>query len=625
MKRCYISVVVLVLLGLLSIPACAPATPQIVEKEVVVEKPVVQTVVVEKPIEKKVVETVVVEKVVEKPVEKKVVETVVVERVVEKEVEKQYKPGELWYDPGEVGVSWVHVCPDIPPRYGGTIVSIYSSGPPRGQQTWYDYDHDRYIFNSLIDQELAPDYTIYYAPDLAEKWETSPDGKVITFQLRKDVKFHDGKPFTADDVKFTYELVLHPDFAFMQRRLAFKYLEGFEAFSKGEAKEITGIKVLDPYKVQFTFTQWHYQIMPSFIYVPIQPKHLLEGLTPKQLLDHPQAVSNPIGTGPFKWEKYVPGQYYSVVANEDYFNGRPYLDRIIFRLTAGGNLANVSVWLAALEAGEIHIGGTITGKDRERAAQNKDLVLVGGPMDSLWGYAYNLQKSYLQDKRVRQAMVYALDMPTILSTVWGAEATPFDPKRYDPAGEYFPPDMPTYNYNPEKAKQLLKEAGWDSKRKLTLISYYTRPTDLQMFQVWQQYWADVGVQVEIVPLDGPAHGERLKSGNWDLTYAWGLGKPPQWVSLACDAPIPATNSPGFCNKEVDEWVAAGNTEPDPAKRKEFYYKAARVVADELPATNLMQFVRVIPANKKVCNWRYYQYADWINWRPETWYLAPETK
>ena len=612
------------LIVVVALSACASATPQIIEKEVVVEKPVIQTVIVEKEVqtevEKKVVETVVVEK--EVQVEKKVVETVIVEKIVEKEVAPAIEG--LWYDPGDVGVSWVHICPSDPPQYGGTIVSIYSSGPPRGQQTWYDYDHDRYIFSSLIDQELAPDYSIYYAPDLAESWEASDDGMVYTFKLREDVTFHDGEPFGAEDVKFSYELVLHPELSFMQRRLAFRFLEGFDAYSNGEADEITGIKIIDPYTVQFTFTAWNYQTMPSFIYVPIQPKHVLEGLGPQELLNADQAVNNPIGTGPFRFEKVVPAQYYSVVAYQDYFNGRPYLDRIIFRLTAGGNLASASAWLAALEAGEIQIGGTITGQDRERAAANKDLVLVGGPMDSLWGYGYNLRKEYLQDKRVRQAMVYALDQPTTLGIVWGAEAIPFDHKQYDPQGNYFPADMPTYPYNPEKAKELLDEAGWDPDRVLTLITYYVRPTDLQTFQVWQQYWADVGVQVDIVPLPGPAHTERSTGDDWDLTYAGPLGIPPSWTNYACDAPLD-TNRIGYCNPEVDELILAANTNPDDAERKELYNKAAMIMADELPATNLIQFARVIPATKNICNWRYYQYANWINWQPETWYLRVEQK
>jgi len=596
----------LVVLSLL-FSACAPATPQVIEK--IVEKPVVQTVIVEK----------------EKQVEKQVVQTVVVEK--EKVVEKVVQPTVqgLWYDPGDVGVSWVHICPDVPPVYGGTIVSISSSGPPRGQQTWYDYDHDRYIFSSLIDQELSPDYKIYYRGDLAESWKTSTDGKIVTFTLRKGVKFHDGSVMTADDVKTSFEVVLHPELAFGQRRLAFRYLEGFDKYDGKTVKEISGIKVVDPNTIQFTFTQWHYQITPSFIYVPIHPKKVFEGKTAAEWLKLDQAVSKPIGTGPFKWEKYVPGQYYSVVANTDYYNGRPYLDRIIFRLQTGGNLASASVWLAALEAGEIQIGGTITGKDRERAAANKDLVLIGGPMDSLWGWNYNLKRPAMQDKRVRQAMLYALDLPTTLAAVWGAEASVFNPKQYDPAGDFFPADTPTYPYDVKKAKQLLADAKWNPNNKLTLITYYTRPTDLQMFQVFQQYWAEVGIQVEIVPLDGPAHGERVKKGDWDLTYAGGLGTPRSYVSFGCDVTDVTVNSSGYCNKDVDAWVAAANTEPDAAKRKELYNKAAKVMMDELPGTAMFQMTRVIPANKSVCNWRYYQYADWIDWQPETWYLAPQAK
>jgi peptide/nickel transport system substrate-binding protein len=212
----------------------------------------------------------------------------------------------------------------------------------------------------------------------------------------------------------------------------------------------------------------------------------------------------------------------------------------------------------------------------------------------------------------------------MINTVWGAEATPFDPKKYDPAGDLFPADTATYPFDVKKAKALLADAKWNPSQKLVLATYYTRPSDLQMFQVFQQMWADVGIQVEIVPLDGPAYAERLKKGDYDLAYAAQQGTPRQYTGLACDVTDPTANPSGFCNKDLDSWVIAANTEPDLAKRKELYNKAAKLMNDELPATNVLQFTRVIPANKAVCNWRYYQYADWIDWKPETWYWAPQT-
>jgi len=247
-------------------------------------------------------------------------------------------------------------------------------------------------------------------------------------------------------------------------------------------------------------------------------------------------------------------------------------------------------------------------------------------MDTAWGPGFNLEKEYLKDKRVRQALMYALDLPTIVNSVGGGDVDVWDPKTYDPSGQWFPADLQWYSYDPEKAKALLKEAAWDSGRELQLITYYVRPLDMQLLAAVQQYWDDVGVKVNVVPVEGPAYTDRTQKGDFDIAYAWQLGDGRNWATLNC-ANVPPegkTNLVRYCNADLDAAVDAANSEPDPAKRKEHWTTAAKILADELPATNWFTQIRVIPANKNVCNWRYYQYGNWIEWQPATWYLAQQT-
>ncbi|MBI3944187.1 MAG: ABC transporter substrate-binding protein [Chloroflexi bacterium] len=606
MKKYFLATVTGIMVLLLTACGATP-TPEVKTVEKVV------TQVVEKQVEK------VVTQVVEKQVEKVVTQIV--------QVTKAPAPAtQLWYNPGEVGVTWVHICTDTPPQYGGTIVSIYSSGPPRGQQTWYDYDHDRYLFSNLVHQELQPDYTFKYEGDLAESYEASKDGLTYTFKLRKGVKWHDGQPFTADDVKFTFDLVLNPDLAFGQRSMSFQYLEGFDAFSKKTANSISGVTVVDANTVQLKFTKWSADVLENLNRTPIQPKHLLAGKSKDELLKADQAVSKPIGTGPFKFAQYVPGQYYSVEANPDYYKGRPYLDRIIFRLTAGGNLAAASGWLASLEAGEIQIGGTITGKDRERAAANKGVVLVGGPMAGGWGPTINVSKDYLKDPRVRQAIWMAVDVNTIVNTILVGDAVPYDIKQVDPTNQWFDPKYKAPSYDPAKAKQLLKDAGWDANRELQLVTYYVRPSDLQMLAAAQQNWADAGIKVNIIPLEGAAATDRQVKGDFDLFYASSLGEGPTWQIFASDQKPPqGGNLGGYNNPDFDKLIKAAVVEPDPAKRKTLYNQASLILMQDVPAANWFLQNRVIPANVNVCNYRYYQYGPWMDWKPETWYLKNPPK
>ena len=612
--------------------ACAPATPQVIEKEVVVEKPVVQTVIVEKEVEKKVVETVVVEKeverkvvetvVVEKHVEKLVYETVIVEKAVVEtvivEVEKKAEaPTELWYDPARVGAPWWHICPNDPPTYGGTI---FSSRPPMAyyggnwfRATW----NEHWVFNQLL--RTNPD-TLMIDPELAKSWKASADGRTYTFELQEGVKFHDGEPFTAEDVEYTIMIEYHPD-NLGGFRSYLTGIVGIEEWGQGETEEIAGVKVIDDYTIEVTIESPNSMFLEGIGRMNIFPKHLLKDIPFGELQASKYGVEAAVGTGPFKMTKFVADQYVVCDAFEDYWEGRPYLDKVIFRL---GIEESDPTWMAALEANELQEGSWTSGPDITRLGENDQLVVVGAPLNGAVLLIPNHDN--FPDKRVLQALMYALDLKSITESVWGpGQAVVYDPLGADPNAVWVDRDVTWYSYDPDKAKQLLEAAGYDG-RELKLIYYYGNEIHKRTVTALQQQWAEVGVKVNMIFTD-PASLGQVYWEEADTDFLYGCCSPvrgEQWSRYNCDGIYPAGyNGARYCNEEFDALVQAGLAETDPEKQKEIWYEVSKIFAEELPLMPLYQEVRVMAGREELCNFNWRQADGGVAW-PEryvsTWYL-----
>ncbi|CAN5861490.1 hypothetical protein BH10CHL1_BH10CHL1_46870 [soil metagenome] len=524
-----------------------------------------------------------------------------------------------WFKPEDLDKTWYNICPDTPPTQGGTITSNQAADALAGGANWFSFAaKDQYIWNQLIDEDVDGQ-TIH--PDLATSWETSQDGLVYTFHLRNDVKFTDGVQLTANDVKWTMEAFLHPDSGIpFGRILSLDAIKGAEDFIAKKAEAVEGIKVVDDYTLEITLAHPQSNFLDKVRGVNIHPKHILEKIAYKDLLTSEYAKTKPVGSGPFKLGEYVPDQYYVLEANEDYYAGRPYLDKIIMRIGLSGATA-----VAALEAGEIQIAGTVTADDYGRLKEKPDIALVGGALGGGLSVFPNLTKAPFNDLKVRQALMYAIDREAIVKAYYqdGQLAQVLNSNLTGPQAS---PNVEKFEYNPDKAKQLLADAKWDPNYEVQFLSYYQSDFDKRIPAAMQQYWADVGVKVNLVYLDGATWVQRVYADkNFDLSYGCcGWVDPAALSEVSCEQFYPAGyNTSLYCNKTFDDLVKQATIEPDQAKRTEMFHKAEETFVSDLGYMTMFWPLRFHAISKKLCGYNNHQISEpWTEMYPNKWYLAP---
>jgi peptide/nickel transport system substrate-binding protein len=529
------------------------------------------------------------------------------------------EPTEPWYDPADVDSTHINICTDSPPQYGGEVVVTGAAAAMTGGNWFISSAHDDYIWNQLVDRDTDA-VTIH--PDLASSWEISEDGLIYTFHLRDNVRFHDGEPLTSADVKYSLEMFFHPDTGASHGRTSgLDQLVGAEAFANGEADEIAGIKALDDQTVELNLVKPRSSVLSNMAAFNIWPKHLLEGIPFADLGESEFAVRNPVGSGPFTMGEFEPDQFYILEANEDYYAGRPYLDRIIFRIGLSGATA-----FAALENGEIHMAGRVTAVEYERYQDNPDIVMLGGRLGGGMTVWANHNKPLWQDVGVRQALLYALDREAMAEAYYGELAEVLHIRLTNP--EFVSPNITTYDYDPDKARSLLEEAGWDTEQEVDFVTYYQDDQNKRIHAAMQQYWNDVGIKVNLVYLDGPAWVARVYDNDeFDMSYGCcGWFNPDQLrLSLGCDRSWPAGRNVGhYCNEEFDQLTEAAMSEPDPQKRQEMLYRATEIITAEAGEIPVFWPTRYSAFSADVCNNISRQLDEPFAERyPANWYLAGE--
>lgn len=314
-------------------------------------------------------------------------------------------------------------------------------------------------------------------PGLAEKWEESPDATTWTLYLRKNVKFHDGTPFNASAVKFSLERLLDPNTKGPARG-AFTMIKSVEA-----KDEYTVVIKTTPHAPFLRLLRYG----PSEIVSPTQVKKLGDEFY-RQLA----------GTGPYKLAEYVKGSHMRLVANDQYWGGRPKIDEIVVMFIPDGTARTM-----ALEAGQIDYASRVTPDDVSRLKTNPNFnVIYGVPA---WSVFLGLNNAYgpFRDKRVRQALNYAIDKAQIVQRIYKGLATVMDSPICNISFGYH--KAGPYPYDPAKAKVLLKEAGFSDGFETTLMFRPDRSAlETVIVESIQSFLSAVGVRVKLVPLDASA-------------------------------------------------------------------------------------------------------------------------
>ena len=430
-----------------------------------------------------------------------------------------------------------------------------------------------------LDNELKPQ------PLLAQAWDISPDGLTYTFKLRPNVKWHDGQPFTSADVSYTILEVLkkvHP--------------RGRSAFAK-----VTAVETPDPLTAVIKLSQPAPPMLTalaSSYESPMVPKHLFAGTDPSA---NPY-ISKPMGTGPFVFKEWKKGDYILLEKNADYWQpGKPSLQRIVFRI-----ISDASARAASFETGEGHIGGLspIPLTDMPRIAKNPALSI------ETRGYAYmspymlmevNLRKPPLNDVRVRQAIAHAIDRARMTQVVWLGYGQPAVSPIPSQVTTFHSTDLPKYEFNIDKAKKLLDDAGLKPgangmRFKIThdfipFGSEYQRTGEFIKQQLNR-----VGIDVELRSQDLPSFLRRAYTEyDFDTTslYYGAFADPTQGVqrlywSKAIQKGVVFTNNTGYNSPEMDRLLEGAQGENDPVKRKALYLDMQRLAMTDLPVIPLME-------------------------------------
>lgn len=415
-------------------------------------------------------------------------------------------------------------------------------------------------------------------PDLAESWEPSEGGKVWTFYLREDVVWHDGQPFTADDVLFTYETITGPDSPRREVRL----------------DTIDTIEVLDDYTVRFTFTN---AVAPAPLNlsfnVPIMPRHRLEDVDIRTDTSFNQA---PIGTGPYRFAEQERGSHVILEAFEDYFKGRPNIDRLVFRV-----VPDINSQIAQLRSGQIDVA--VVEPTHLNALQGDSRITIHAAEGTTYFYlAFNTRKPPFDDVLVRRALSLAVDRSAIVDAVLSGYATPAVGPVPPALERYFHPDLEPVPFDPEQAERLLDEAGWErsadgTRRKdgealrVTILTDRGNPTRERIAALAQQYWNSIGVDTQLEALEWSTFADKYQqqwdeSGvrPWDVALVWiGLAPDPDGTREFHSQPGAIQGARwGYRNAEVDRLLEAGLAETDLDARAAIYHDFQEVINEDAP-------------------------------------------
>jgi len=430
------------------------------------------------------------------------------------------------------------------------------------------------IFNGLT----KTDKDLNIVGDLAEDWDVSEEGLVVTFELREDVRWHDGSPLTAYDVKFTFDSILDPE-------NGCPYIASYQ--------DIKSVDVLDEHTVRFTYSE-PYAPALSKLGVEIVPRHLLEGVE----LRKSDFKRSPLGTGPYTFGEWRNNQHIILDSNHDYFEHRPYIERYVTRVIPDSAVQFLELVARGIDTMSLSAYQYFYRTHTAKFKENYDKYTYLSRSYTYIGY--NLKDDLFKDVRVRRALSYAINKEKIIDGVLMGLGEPCTGPFFK-GTSYYDEEAAAYDHDKKKAAALLNEAGWSDSDGDGILDKDGKPFKCLLFTnqgnkeredivtFVQREWSEIGVDVEVQVLQWAAFLKNMNEKNFQsVILGWTMPIDPDcynvWHSEASREG--GLNFISYENERVDELIIAGRRTFDPDEREDIYREIHRIIADDAPYTFL---------------------------------------
>lgn len=511
---------------------------------------------------------------------------------------------------------------------GGTLTyGLISDTPFEGtlNYNFYDGNPDAEVLGWFDEGLLTWDSSYVYTNDGAATYEVSEDGHTFTFTIRDNVNWQDGTPVTAEDWQFAHEIIGHKDYTGVRYDSSFENIVGMADYHAGKADKISGIEVLNDKQLKITYIESNPSLITGGIWSYPLAKHIFGNMPIADIASSPEVRSKPVGIGPFKVESIVPGESVVYVRNDDYWRGKPGLDKVILKvinpanvvqeLKSGGvdlidsfpisqfpenaNLSNIE-WLGAVDRAYTYIGFKLGSwdKENERIKLNPDAKMA--------------------DVNLRKAMWMAVDNDLVGKQFYHGlrwNATTLIPPSHP---EYHDASNPGVTYNPEEAKKLLDEAGYAYKGDFRtkpdgselVINFISMTGDQiadPLAQYYVQAWKEIGLNVKLEMVEFNTFYDRVgQNGEDDPSVdvyqgAWSVGIDVDPSGLY--GPTAMFNFPRYESAENDRLLKEGISEKafDKDYRLSIYKEWQQLMINEIPVFPTLYRSVVVPVNKRVLN------------------------
>lgn len=515
--------------------------------------------------------------------------------------------------------------PTPPSHPTGQAVIGFSQEPTVFNPLMPHIEVDEGVHWNLFSPLWLPNARGDFVPQLATEVPTmenggiSKDGLTWHVKLRPGVKWHDGQPFSAEDVKFSFDLLKDPK---------------FRAFTRSGFNLMQDVKVESPTEISWRTTKPYAPLPALLSWTFIVPKHILAKASDPNTAPFNNA---PVGTGPFMWKQRVPGDHITLIANPHYFGSGPYLETIVFKY-----IPDLTVMYTQFQTGEIDYIGLqgITADHYAQAKKLKDRNVVLGPSPFCESISLNLTQPHFQERVVREALYAAMDNKTVIDQVYYGLPTPT--ATFLPHQSWaFNPHLTPHKYDPTKAKALLDGAGWKpgaggirekngvrlAFTNSTTAGNHVRETAQQLLQ---QNWRDVGIEMTIKNMPpaviwgdyyNMSHFDSVMVGQ-DMMYGGDPDVSTYFASTEIPVKTGAGNNPmEYSNPEADKLLLAGASTFDRAKRQQIYWKLEAIIRHDLPQLPMFQYATIEGTKKGLIGYQPTVYTSINTWNVKDWYWA----